>query len=183
MPPTPIRMRGSSPLARGLRAGADEGAAPQGIIPARAGFTRMVSVVLRRGRDHPRSRGVYSGADRVPPGVVGSSPLARGLLILDGKPRVDVGIIPARAGFTPLQSQRKLTIPGSSPLARGLRAWVGGGSVWEGIIPARAGFTPEADAPRRGPGDHPRSRGVYQSEVLMLASAPGSSPLARGLQG
>ena len=34
-----VATTGSSPLARGLRAGADEGAAPQGIIPARAGFT------------------------------------------------------------------------------------------------------------------------------------------------
>ena len=67
---------GSSPLARGL---------PiiiiiyYGIIPARAGFTRRVGVVLDTEEDHPRSRGVYV---RVSPCIRrwrGSSPLARGL--------------------------------------------------------------------------------------------------------
>ena len=52
--------------------------------------------------DHPRSRGVYECVVRAGPALTGSSPLARGLqgvLLL----RVEqVGIIPARAGFTRL---------------------------------------------------------------------------------
>ena len=94
-----IRM-GSSPLARGLRALTSPLTLPQGIIPARAGFTvtRRVPEVL--GADHPRSRGVYGWARRVARRVVGSSPLARGLLnsILANVDRAR--IIPARAGFT-----------------------------------------------------------------------------------
>ena len=53
---------GSSPLARGLPLpGAGLISAP-GIIPARAGFTHVALPALTRGRDHPRSRGVYSAS-------------------------------------------------------------------------------------------------------------------------
>ena len=55
------RSVGSSPLARGLHFEEDVGVAGQGIIPARAGFTRGGPSPTRPGRDHPRSRGVYSG--------------------------------------------------------------------------------------------------------------------------
>ena len=36
-------------------------------------------------------------------------------------------------------------------------------------------------SPRRGPGDHPRSRGVYWNASTIEAQMAGSSPLARGL--
>ena len=54
------RLRGSSPLARGLQLLCGVADFFDGIIPARAGFT-----TTRRGlgswiRDHPRSRGVYA---------------------------------------------------------------------------------------------------------------------------
>ena len=49
------------------------------------------------------------------------------------------------------------------------------------IIPARAGFTRRQDFRRRGPQDHPRSRGVYSQQRSSSSSRPGSSPLARGL--
>ena len=71
---------------------------------------------------------------------MGSSPLARGLLIVDRLTEDRVGIIPARAGFTPAST------PGTSP-----------------------------------PPDHPRSRGVYASQLARCARGAGSSPLARGL--
>ena len=51
-----------------------------------------------------------------------------------------------------------------------------------GIIPARAGFTRQAHPGRRGQGDHPRSRGVYDVEGGLGAFVEGSSPLARGLR-
>ena len=115
------RGRGSSPLARGLptsctgprRAAGDHprsrgvylrgnpvDAAVTRIIPARAGFTRHRTQRHHRRRDHPRSRGVYASNSAGPAIVPGSSPLARGLL-MTANPRVaDIGIIPARAGFT-----------------------------------------------------------------------------------
>ena len=70
---------GSSPLARGLPRKRLERARDQGIIPARAGFTRKRPVGSRRYPDHPRSRGVYSQAEVSATTIPGSSPLARGL--------------------------------------------------------------------------------------------------------
>ena len=89
----------------------------------------------------------------------GSSPLARGLLVCVFEWRVCVGIIPARAGFTCFV------------------CW-----LFVRIIPARAGFTSGGPSGAGGPGDHPRSRGVYGRGVRCLPSTVGSSPLARGLR-
>ena len=70
------------------------------IIPARAGFTWRGWGVPPMGTDHPRSRGVYYKDTVECIYMIGSSPLARGLLspspILSPTQR----IIPARAGFT-----------------------------------------------------------------------------------
>ena len=71
---------GSSPLARGLQDEVALRRSDSGIIPARAGFTSMSGSPHAMPRDHPRSRGVYSG---------------NGL-----KRPVAIWIIPARAGFT-----------------------------------------------------------------------------------
>ena len=72
-------------------------------------------------------------------------------------------------------------IQGSSPLARGLPD--GGWTVTQstGIIPARAGFTYCTIRTKNGCLDHPRSRGVYEITDMVIESAEGSSPLARGL--
>ena len=133
-------LSGSSPLARGLPRRRPRRARAPGIIPARAGFTRVRRGPARRARDHPRSRGVYAldGSTLVLP--PGSSPLARGLLGVR-RPHYRVSrIIPARAGFTILSmgddrlksdhprsrgvyDTHVITgadVTGSSPLARGL---------------------------------------------------------------
>ena len=52
---------------------------PHGIIPARAGFTRVALNEFSLVQDHPRSRGVYTGAIKHLDAIGGSSPLARGL--------------------------------------------------------------------------------------------------------
>ena len=91
---------GSSPLARGLRDTADLVQEAIRIIPARAGFTLHARTHVHPGRDHPRSRGVYTAATQHRTCRRGSSPLARGLRdrpVVTGHER---GIIPARAGFT-----------------------------------------------------------------------------------
>ena len=122
--------------------------------------------------------------------ALGSSPLARGLLILPWDGRVGERIIPARAGFTnratplgsgctdhprsrgvyPVRGGANSCLRGSSPLARGLHGFRCAPPVRGGIIPARAGFTP--CSPSRSPThpDHPRSRGVY-----MDPGSPGST--------
>ena len=94
------------------------------------------------------------------------------------------------------------SVAGSSPLARGLLIGPVPLIGFERIIPARAGFTQALDGSAGGPGDHPRSRGVYakvrtwnetltriiparagftSTLFIFFASAAGSSPLARGL--
>ena len=192
---------GSSPLARGLPSHARILPHGRGIIPARAGFTLPVHINGVGGRDHPRSRGVYSTGRLIRWAPRGSSPLARGLhrrLLQQGRHR---GIIPARAGFTPRQglgpgrredhprsrgvyaawSWRTSRPRGSSPLARGLQFGSGRGRVARRIIPARAGFTPTPTPTTRAGRDHPRSRGVYAEVVSEVFPRRGSSPLARGL--
>ena len=114
--------------------------------------------------------------------ILGSSPLARGLLpglVGDGH---GIRIIPARAGFTNREPRsillrgdhprsrgvyafmapfRSPTI-GSSPLARGLPVTESLAFTDPRIIPARAGFTENVPLTFSVRGDHPRSRGVYQ---------------------
>ena len=152
---------GSSPLARGLPV-------PKGtinfearIIPARAGFTRFSASSGVGLKDHPRSRGVYNKRDQTQTIPRGSSPLARGLLLLDYDEAPIGGIIPARAGFTDATLKFKNTLSdhprsrgvyifvfrsdlatlGSSPLARGLHLRSCQSHPENRIIPARAGFT------------------------------------------
>ena len=194
---------GSSPLARGLRGHEGRTEPLTRIIPARAGFTDPSSTREEAKTDHPRSRGVYPGADGDVSAHFGSSPLARGLprehLL---RPEPD-GIIPARAGFTggsisriscPTDHPRSRgvyleehdvepLVEGSSPLARGLRARASRAGTQRGIIPARAGFTRRSSRTGARWPDHPRSRGVYASPRRRPRTPPGSSPLARGLQG
>ena len=193
---------GSSPLARGLPRLNAGRVRRQRIIPARAGFTYR----CRRGhwyvQDHPRSRGVYSTPAFPASKNGGSSPLARGLLANSLPCGNHAGIIPARAGFT--SHQKRKTLPrqdhprsrgvyvhimeavslmaGSSPLARGLPDSVGCPWWAARIIPARAGFTWVDCAVGAAPGDHPRSRGVYDLPSDIGVPFPGSSPLARGLR-
>ena len=71
---------GSSPLARGLHPENLRGRVHRRIIPARAGFTDGASDRSPHLRDHPRSRGVYNPMRTVVAVILGSSPLARGLL-------------------------------------------------------------------------------------------------------
>ena len=150
-----------SPHARGLRAVAEGGAEPLGIIPARAGFTRYSRGEAESVEDHPRSRGVYDVTGVLYRADGGSSPLARGLRQVRHLGGVHARISPARAGFTDLQrgpgvrgrdhprsrgvyapsSSTVTSQSGSSPLARGLPVKCGASHWGSGIIPARAGFT------------------------------------------
>ena len=151
---------GSSPLARGLRPLPRGVSVPVGIIPARAGFTGAVAVLMVVVPDHPRSRGVYSPLGASSTVRAGSSPLARGLLdkVVDGL--LSVRIIPARAGFTWTYDYIRPPLR-DHPRSRG---------VYPAPVP-----------PWTSGADHPRSRGVYDRSASSSGSHGGSSPLARGL--
>ena len=159
--------RGSSPLARGLLFCSYVCSTLWGIIPARAGFTVMVGLIVVSSEDHPRSRGVYLGEVVGEAAGEGSSPLARGLRRASRRAFRTFGIIPARAGFTDgevpageagwdhprSRGVYRVGPPGdgpalgSSPLARGLRRRRRTRCAAPGIIPARAGFTVTQNGP------------------------------------
>ncbi len=137
---------------------------------------------------------------RIPPGIVGSSPLTRGKRVRSLDNLGQVGLIPAHAGKTrPVagasgwveahpRSRGENTLgsalahqpPGSSPLTRGKRrrtAWLHGG---RGLIPAHAGKTTTLPAlPCPSPA-HPRSRGENSGDLAHQPLETGSSPLTRG---
>ena len=137
-----------------------EPATVQGIIPALAGSTRIVSSMSSMRRDHPRSRGEHS------------------VCYWESQP--GCGIIPALAGSTaPDQPSPKPT--GDHPRSRGehlVAAFDGAGQPW--IIPALAGSTSSSTVRPPPTGDHPRSRGEHSMTTSLPDPTRGSSPLSRG---
>ena len=153
---------GSSPLARGLLTTWLHEQALLGIIPARAGFTRLGRLPPPCGPDHPRSRGVYRVRLAAWCGWAGSSPLARGLLAGGGGVRPIARIIPARAGFT-IQLGSRTGYLLDHPRSRGVyRATAAGVRV---VV-----------------GSSPLARGLRHPLPAVLDPLGGSSPLARGLR-
>ena len=173
--------RGSSPLARGLLEYPPGVSPSAGIIPARAGFTAPAHGAGPRFPDHPRSRGVYWNTPRGYPQVQGSSPLARGLLIVFMLLRFHRGIIPARAGFTLVllgATMSERDHPRSRGVYRGISL---AGAIPRGSSPLARGLRSESPEEHPTLTDHPRSRGVYLPALLLGGRGGGSSPLARGL--
>ena len=130
----------------------------------------------------------------------GSSPLARGTLILVTVNVEALGLIPARAGNTacwvgsfagfgahprsrgehPRDSVAVRGERGSSPLARGTREGNLNRMSVQGLIPARAGNTMRSLLALGLFRAHPRSRGEHFVLSARLLWRMGSSPLARG---
>ena len=77
------QVTGSSPLARGTRVQNSCSVYVVGLIPARAGNTRVPFQWLRVRGAHPRSRGEHMLVDRINTAGEGSSPLARGTRLPD----------------------------------------------------------------------------------------------------
>ena len=137
---SPVRMSGSSPLARGLRVVSAIFLRMARIIPARAGFTRMTTSPSSVTWDHPRSRGVYPAVTGRGVGDRGSSPLARGLPQGCPRAREHPRIIPARAGFTRDEGPEYGSV-GDHPRSRGV-------------------YSPGPDAGAQEPGSSPLARGL-----------------------
>ena len=171
------------------------------IIPALAGNTRSPIAVVRRFRDHPRSRGEYSGPAWAAVSSYGSSPLSRGIQARANSADRATWIIPALAGNTcglgPGRGQGAdhprsrgeyatqvayIIAPlGSSPLSRGILLTLLRMVLIFGIIPALAGNTYEPSSRGMDAKDHPRSRGEYQVSEFEDRYSSGSSPLSRGI--
>ena len=152
-----------------------------GLIPACAGNTEFWTCALTAAWAHPRSRGEHMPL--LLPKLVesGSSPLARGTRLMARYGNILLGLIPARAGDTPVprrsytmfrahprsRGEHKYQVPdshpepGSSPLARGTRKRNATQSFLSGLIPARAGNTSGSLWDRVTTEAHPRSRGEH----------------------
>ena len=194
---------GSSPLARGALLAGFNATWPSGIIPACAGSTRLHIFKIDSTGDHPRLRGEHRTNRRFAWSLLGSSPLARGALLLGGAVTDHPGIIPACAGSTSYRFWRSTdrwdhprlrgehlmslvctwSTSGSSPLARGAHLVGDAAQLAIGIIPACAGSTSSWSRFPSWTADHPRLRGEHHLAQLILLGVAGSSPLARGAPG
>ena len=130
----------------------------------------------------------------------GSSPRVRGAGLLRAEHASREGIIPARAGSSPVavvgadvaldhpracgeqpvQVMACGEILGSSPRVRGAVGEDHLAAALHGIIPARAGSSSRRTHGSATTEDHPRACGEQAHEVCGLAFAPGSSPRVRG---
>ena len=192
---------GSSPLSRGILDHYRIASLALGIIPALAGNTPVGWPVRQPKQDHPRSRGEYRVGMVATLNEKGSSPLSRGIPVVDVESHGLPGIIPALAGNTAVesckvhvsqdhprsrgeykQSQRpEKAATGSSPLSRGILSEPVVSDAPVGIIPALAGNTVPVLPVVVVLKDHPRSRGEYAASALFMSCCAGSSPLSRGI--
>ena len=152
---------GSSPLARGTLARFTNQTVRLRLIPARAGNTPGQTLANALDPAHPRSRGEHTFQVLALIVSSGSSPLARGTLLVSAIVARKSRLIPARAGNTALTGTRSPTFTahprsrgehafekatgydvfGSSPLARGTPGYTAGVRGSRRLIPARAGNT------------------------------------------
>ena len=118
IPHSLVKVRGSSPLARGPLCKAYQAAPSSGLIPARAGTTQAADGDITSAGAHPRSRGDHCPLSSCRLGDRGSSPLARGPQSVTKKIWPRGGLIPARAGTTSRMARRSLP-SGAHPRSRG----------------------------------------------------------------
>ena len=191
---------GSSPRVRGKRDRRRHRDRRPGLIPARAGKTPSGEPRPRGRGAHPRACGKNARLTLWPPARRGSSPRVRGKLFACVVVWGLWGLIPARAGKTPVdEAEQYLTeahpracgenlhrsgpVPphrGSSPRVRGKptgRPWHRGGG---GLIPARAGKTIYEPHAHGAWGAHPRACGENSASDPPWLGSTGSSPRVRG---
>ena len=192
---------GSPPLARGILRRYSFFFSFSGITPACAGNTKKNTTLNQQNWDHPRLRGEYVGVTVDDYYIMGSPPLARGILMVAFGASAVFGITPACAGNTrarikPMNLNRdhprlrgeyyicviQIQIyQGSPPLARGILHLCYSNTNLSGITPACAGNTFLERLSILLRWDHPRLRGEYLPVQFHLLVILGSPPLARGI--
>ena len=184
MSSTRARSRGgSSPRVRG-KPGPDRHERPAvGLIPARAGKTSTVFSPPPRGAAHPRACGenlLTPDSDEASPG---SSPRVRGKPGPRPRPWQRRRLIPARAGKTPRDHQRRRNHR-AHPRACGENDELGdAGLLQVRLIPARAGKTGRGALRHYGGAAHPRACGENAWPKRSTFRPMGSSPRVRGKRG
>ena len=171
---------GSSPQARGALTSWEVMPPPTGLIPASAGSTPPSWLSGMLTGAHPRKRGEHLQPALNKAHKTGSSPQARGALLVPGLLFGVQGLIPASAGST--RTKVTMVEPGRAhPRKRGEHSSL---IVWQwkpmGLIPASAGSTctqrPRPPCSRA----HPRKRGEHIATLRPDGGRGGSSPQARG---
>ena len=195
-----IGLFGSSPLTRGARLRVQSLRKRGRLIPAHAGSTKTSTTCPSSTAAHPRSRGEHHLPQRQVLSPLGSSPLTRGALLLDGLRFLRIRLIPAHAGSTRLMRARPHRLrahprsrgehisgaaelfshAGSSPLTRGAPCRWGAPACRVRLIPAHAGSTPLMKSRPLRRTAHPRSRGEHVQINNYAGPSMGSSPLTRG---
>ena len=137
---------GSSPLSRGIRWISYERTGRARIIPALAGNTPHLLHQVKDKRDHPRSRGEYGGRSPRNSEASGSSPLSRGIPVIDQVTGEILPDHPRSRGEYPHALCIASCMHGSSPLSRGILFIGPKLVVLAGIIPALAGNTSPSTA-------------------------------------
>ena len=180
MPSTALRVRGSSPRARGTQPSRTRYSSVPRVIPACAGNTHPSDPAsLQRPGSSPRARGTLvveqsqEGGGRVIPACAGNT-------------FITCVYVEARAGHPRVRGEHLLHElgqslgGGSSPRARGTQKRDAFMLSNKRVIPACAGNTlPElGDVPIRA--GHPRVRGEHALSRASVTTTPGSSPRARG---
>ena len=155
--------QGSSPRVRGKPVVLQARAGRGGLIPARAGKTRLRVRSLWLIRAHPRACGENMILCSPVASTWGSSPRVRGKLLHRHRRPFERRLIPARAGKTRFRYLASFPVPahpracgenpltkslgdateGSSPRVRGKRKSCLTSTVSGGLIPARTGKTQE----------------------------------------
>ncbi len=191
---------GSSPRGRGTPLGTLAVKYDLRIIPAWAGNTLPVRLVLVVIADHPRVGGEHLSDCTKSGNSIGSSPRGRGTLPGGHGLYVKRRIIPAWAGntrherldqFLPADHPRVggehnrdrlhvLADYGSSPRGRGTRFCPLFMNGSRRIIPAWAGNTNAPFALSQWMPDHPRVGGEHSRSAIMRSVIAGSSPRGRG---
>ena len=181
------RDAGSPPLARGIRCTEEYNPLIPRITPACAGNTKHLLKNPLRTKDHPRLRGEYFSLNATPDMILGSPPLARGILSSINSIVSGYGITPACAGNTIKKrhcptapgdhprlrgeyQQRvwnSMTRSGSPPLARGILYNIIAASYRHRITPACAGNTLVYMDSNDFQRDHPRLRGEYIAPIAL----------------
>ena len=191
---------GSSPRVRGKPADRALSGKWSGLIPARAGKTRLAPRRRPPQRAHPRACGENAMHACARATAAGSSPRVRGKHQPRHRHHQHRRLIPARAGKTasraagsmwgpahpracgenPGSSIVRVRTRGSSPRVRGKRHERSRQRDAVGLIPARAGKTPSWSCSTKRSRAHPRACGENSAQGDARRVRWGSSPRVRG---
>ena len=154
---------GSSPLTRGKLQRAQKASVCARLIPAHAGKTVFMIVVVATDTAHPRSRGENFLSRFLPFPPPWLIPAHAGKTWRFCRPTCPSAAHPRSRGENKVSVVSSRARIGSSPLTRGKRPLAGVKGLQGRLIPAHAGKTYATRRDPRRPSAHPRSRGENRS--------------------